>query len=482
MIEDDNEADSGPMPALVDPRLADLHDQLKAAEKAMAQSKAVSKQKDDALQAQMLRMARAEEERRKARDKYEADLAVASARLAEIERAKSVEAVPEPVTLSSPRSVAMPAPYVAPLPLLHIVEATPKPSHVENVAATDNDDDKPIVEDVVAATGDDDDVPVVEDTVADEGGYKEKPFDADGVEAAAGCTEGCVVVEKAAAEGGGSAGVEATGSGAEEEADAMEEDDDDGTISVVEVGVVEAHDVDSVEALVEGDCDVVADGACALAIVPSTAGPLHISTGALGEVLAVGAFVEAHYGHGLVGGKTVVRKAKEAWSKGVVKAVNRVSKRRVLYDILYDACGTYETGVLASNVRRRSADGCPGHVSPFASKKGAGLGHEHELSPVVPAPVSPQPLPPYDPLPGGMTGEPSRAKKKPRLAQDGTRLPKLAYRLGPKAPYRLGSVDGVKCVGCKEHDAEPPNLGDAKKPKTDVEAVSPPTRDARVGR
>ncbi len=162
--------------------------------------------------------------------------------------------------------------------------------------------------------------------------------------------------------------------------------------------------------------------------------------------------------------------------------MNRVSKRRVLYDILYDACGTYETGVLASNVRRRSADGCPGHVSPFASNKGAGLGHEPEPSPVVPAPVSPQPLPPYDPLPGGMTGEPSRAKKKPRRAQDGTRLPKLAYRLGPEAPYRLGSVDGVKCVGCKEHDAEPPNLGDAKKPKTDVEAVSPPTRDARAGR
>ena len=122
----------------------------------------------------MLRVARAMEERCKARDKYKADSAVASALalLAEIERAKSVEAVPEPVTLSSPRSVAMPAPYVAPLPLLHVVEATPKPSHVENVAATDNDDNKPVVEDVVAATGDDDDVPVVEDIVADEGGYK----------------------------------------------------------------------------------------------------------------------------------------------------------------------------------------------------------------------------------------------------------------------------------------------------------------------
>ena len=277
MIDEDNE-DPGPMPTLEGCVLADLNARHEAQQQVLAQSRAVSKQKDDALEALMLRVARAMEETRKARDKYEADSAVASALalLAKIERAKSVEAVPE--TLSSPRSVAMPAPYVAPLPLLHVVEATPKPSHVENVAATDNDDNKPVVEDVVAATGDDD-VPVVEDVVADEGGCKEKPLDADGVEAAAGCTEGCVVVEKAAAEGGGAAGVEATGGCTEEEADAMEEDD--GTISVVEVGVVEAHDVDSVEVLVEGDCDVVADGACALAIVPSTAGPLHISTGTL---------------------------------------------------------------------------------------------------------------------------------------------------------------------------------------------------------
>ena len=382
MMIDDNE-DPGPMPTLEGCVLADLNARHEAQQQVLAQSWAVSKQKDDALEAQMLRMARAMEERCKARDKYKADSAVASALalLAEIERAKSVEAVPEPVTLSSPRSVAMPAPYVAPLPLLHVVEATPKPSHVENVAATDNDDNKPVVEDVVAATGDDD-VPVVEDVVADEGGCKEKPLDADGVEAAAGCTEGCVVVEKAAAEGGG----------AEEEADAMEEDDNN-TISVVEVGV-EAHDVDSVEALVEGDCDVVADWACALAIVPSTAGPLHISTGALGVVLAVDDLVEAHYGHGLVGGKAVVRKAKEAWSKGVVKAVNCVTSTRVTYNILYDDCGTYETGVLASNVRRRSADGCPGHVSRFASNKGADLGHEHEPSPVVPAPTDGQPAKP----------------------------------------------------------------------------------------
>ena len=148
MIEDDEEADSGPMPLLVDCLLADLNARHEAQQQVLAQSRAVSKQMDDALQAQMLRMARAVEERRKARDKYEADWAVASALslLAKIERTTSVEAVPE--TLSSPRSVAMPTPYVAPLPLLHVMEATPKPSHVENVAATDNDDDKPIVEDV----------------------------------------------------------------------------------------------------------------------------------------------------------------------------------------------------------------------------------------------------------------------------------------------------------------------------------------------
>ena len=141
MIDDDDEGDSGPMPALVDPRLADLHDQLKAAEKAMAQSKAVSKQKDDALEAQMLRMARAVEERRKARDKEKEDSAVASALRAKIERAQSVTVAPE--TLSSPRSVAMPAPYVVPLPPLHVAEAAPKPSDMESVvAATDNDDDK----------------------------------------------------------------------------------------------------------------------------------------------------------------------------------------------------------------------------------------------------------------------------------------------------------------------------------------------------
>ena len=109
---------------------------------------------------------------------------------------------------------------------------------------------------------------------------------------------------------------------------------------------------------------------------------LALSTSAPDEVLAVDDPVFAHYGHGLVEGKTVVRKAKELWSKGVVKAVHRVSSSRVTYDILYDDCGTCETGVLASNVRRRSADGCPGHVCPPASNiNGAGLGLELEPPP-----------------------------------------------------------------------------------------------------
>ena len=90
---------------------------------------------------------------------------------------------------------------------------------------------------------------------------------------------------------------------------------------------------------------------------------------------------------------------------------------------------------------------------------------------VMPAPASPRPLP-YDPLPGGMTGEPSRKKKKPRLAPDGTRPSTLAYSLGPVAPYRLGSVVGVKC---EEHDdagseERPLLVTFVKKPKADVDA------------
>ncbi len=299
---------------------------------------------------------------------------------------------------------------------------------VKDVAATDDDDVPVVVEDVAAATGchkaahDCQEQPVVETggedaeagggaddggadadahgvdvqgidvemegADAEEGGGKEEEedlLDADGVEAATGGAEGGVVVEEGAVEGGGAKGVEATGGGADgEEVDpeAMEEEDDDDTISCVEAGVdagiVEVRDVDDVEArdvddvvvgatggVVEGDGDVVADTASASAIVPFAAGPLHVSTSAPDKVLAVDDPVVAHYGHGLVEGKTVVRKAKEAWSKGVVKAVHRVSSSRVTYDILYDDCGTCETGVLASYVRRRSADGCPGHVRPL---------------------------------------------------------------------------------------------------------------------
>ena len=79
---------------------------------------------------------------------------------------------------------------------------------------------------------------------------------------------------------------------------------------------------------------------------------------------------------------------------------------------------------------------------------------------------------PYDPLPGGMTGEPSRKKKKPRLAPDGTHPSTLAYSLGPVVPYRLGSVVGVKC---EEHDdagseERPLLVTFVKKPKADVDA------------
>ena len=74
-----------------------------------------------------------------------------------------------------------------------------------------------------------------------------------------------------------------------------------------------------------------------------------------------------------------------------------------------------------------------------------------------------------------MTGEPSRKKKKPRLAPDGTHPSTLAYSLGPVAPYRLGPVVGAKCVGGEEHDdaaSEERSLlvTFVKKPKTDADA------------
>ena len=112
MTDDDKAEDPGPMPQLedMDPRVSALRAQLEAADREAAQSRAVRKQKDDALQ---ILQARATEEVNKARDKEAADVAVRSAlrALVEIERAKSIEAAPEPETIS-PRSVAMP-PYAA---------------------------------------------------------------------------------------------------------------------------------------------------------------------------------------------------------------------------------------------------------------------------------------------------------------------------------------------------------------------------------
>ena len=112
MIDDDDEANPGPMPQLEDmnPYLSALRAELEDLEREEARLRAVRKQKDDALQ---ILQARATEEVNKARDKEAADVAVRSAlrALVEIERAKSIEAAPEPETIS-PRSVAMP-PYAA---------------------------------------------------------------------------------------------------------------------------------------------------------------------------------------------------------------------------------------------------------------------------------------------------------------------------------------------------------------------------------
>ena len=108
-IDDDDEANPGPMPQLEDmnPYLSALRAQLESADKEEAQLRAVRRQKDDALQAQKIYQARLAEEASKARDKELAASVAKSALLAEIERAKSVEAAPEPETIS-PRSVTMP--------------------------------------------------------------------------------------------------------------------------------------------------------------------------------------------------------------------------------------------------------------------------------------------------------------------------------------------------------------------------------------
>ena len=293
----------------------------------------------------------------------------------------AADATPE---LSSPRSVV-----ATPL----ITEATPTLQDTEGVVAG-KDDKEPVVEDVVAATGGHkaagETLPtrqaIVEEAGADaaqgeEAGGAEgngEPLDADAIEAVT---------------GSGAKGVVEVASCQELGDEAMEEGDDD-TASCVQEGIVEA-DVDDVLAGATGAVEVgsgaveesgggvkegVGDGAAdvACAIVPVTAGPLAvISTGVLDQFLDVGDLIEAHYGHGRVEGKICVRKAKEIWSKGIVMAVHRASASRVRYEILYDdGVGTYETGVPASCVRRRSADGCPGHSAH---------GHSAHLQ-VLPAP------------------------------------------------------------------------------------------------
>ena len=110
--DDDDEANPGPMPQLEDmnPYLSTLRAEFEALDREEAQSRAVRKQKDDALQAQKIYQARLSEEARKARDKELAASRAKSALLAEIERAKSVEAAPEPETLSSCLLYTSPSP------------------------------------------------------------------------------------------------------------------------------------------------------------------------------------------------------------------------------------------------------------------------------------------------------------------------------------------------------------------------------------
>ena len=142
-------------------------------------------------------------------------------------------------------------------------------------------------------------------------------------------------------------------------------------------------------------------------------------------------------------GETVRARWHSQWYKGVVDAV---IDDGYAYEIVWDAdntmCEVRDFDVRALNEDEDEED--DDDYSPAGQPTAAAA-----APPVVPAPASPRPLP-YDPLPGGMTGEPSRKKKKPRLAPDGTHPSTLAYSLGPVASYRLGSVDGVKCVGSKE--------------------------------
>ena len=165
-------------------------------------------------------------------------------------------------------------------------------------------------------------------------------------------------------------------------------------------------------------------------------------------------------------GETVRARWHSQWYKGVVDAV--IDDGVNAYEIVWDAdntmCEVRDFDVRALNEDEDEED--DDDYSPAGQPTAAAA-----APPVVPAPASPRPLP-YDPLPGGMTGGPSRKKKKPRLAPDGTHPSTLAYSLGPVAPYRLGSVVGVKC---EEHDdaaSEERSLlvTFVKKPKTDSDA------------
>ncbi len=164
-------------------------------------------------------------------------------------------------------------------------------------------------------------------------------------------------------------------------------------------------------------------------------------------------------------GETVRARWHSQWYKGVIDAV---IDDGYAYEIVWDAdntmCEVRDFDVRALN-EDEDEEGDDDY-SPAGQPTAAAA-----APPVVPAPASPRPLP-YDPLPGGMTGEQSRKKKKPRLAPDGTHPSTLAYSLGPVAPYRLGSVVGVKC---EEHDdagSEERSLlvTFVKKQKTDVDA------------
>lgn len=368
LVDDDDDEADGPMPALEDEAVALVRKAYEDAKKTKALARAVAKQKRDALEAAARREARAAEEALKAHADEEAASEAAAelgAALLEAEarakaQAQAIDAVPEPEPLSSPRTVVLDVARLPDVAWSGGVEAVMGGHNKAAGEILSTRQEQPAAEPVGA------DADGVED-VADGGGdvdVKDRVDDAaQGLEAAA------EAAGADAKEGGGEPlnanGVEEASSQELGGAEAMAEKGEDDTVSCVEAGVADVDDVvaGATGAVEEGVGDGTADVAYALAIVPVTAGPLAATTGILGQFLAVGYLVEAHYGNGLVRGKTVVRKALEPWSTGSVVAVHRVSSSRVQYDIRYDTCGTRETGVPASCVRRCSADGRPEHIA-----------------------------------------------------------------------------------------------------------------------